>query len=149
MGNPVRSDDGVGLAVARLVRERLAGTEGVEVAELWAGGLRLVEAMTGYSKAIVVDALCTGQRAPGSICQLSLSDLGGSRTTACVHDTSFPTALEIWRRVGEPVPQEISIWGIEIESMDTLSEEFSEPVAQAVPQAAGAILDELRVSKGA
>jgi hydrogenase maturation protease len=149
LGNPVRADDGVGLAVARCVRERLQSSDQCDVAELWAGGLRLVEAMSGYDRAIVVDALVTGEQEPGSIRRLSLSDLGRARTANCVHDTSLPTALELMRRLGASVPREISIWGIEALNLDTWSEAFTEPVARAVPLAAEAILEELHLSKGA
>ncbi len=148
LGNPLRADDGVGLSVARLLGERLRGG-GVDVAELWAGGLRLVEAMTGYDRAVVVDAMSTRAVPPGSIRKLRLSDLGGSRNIACVHDTSLPTALEMWRRAGEPLPAEISIWGIEVQDMDSFSEDLTGPVAEAVPRAANAILDELRTWGGA
>ncbi len=148
LGNPVRADDGVGLAVARLLRERLEGVDDIDVTELWAGGLRLAEAMSGYDRAIVIDALCTGDKRPGSVCRLDLSDLGSARTTTCVHDTSLPTAIEVWRRLGAPLPEEISVWGIEVESVDVVSEQFTEPVAQAVPRAAEAILDQLNQHGG-
>jgi hydrogenase maturation protease len=149
LGNPVRTDDGVGLAVARCLRDQLAGTDGVTVEELWAGGLRLVEAMSGYDRAVLVDALHTGDQPAGTVRRLSLSDLGGARTTTCVHDTSLPTALEIWRRLGAPLPQEISVWGIEAQDLDSFSEELTASVAQAVPRAAAAILDHLQLCKGA
>lgn len=148
LGNPVRADDGVGLAVARAVRARLQN-EPVEVAELWAGGMRLVESMVGYDRAIVVDALDSGRWPPGSLRRLDLDDLRASRTTACTHDTSLPAALELWRRVGAHLPREISIWGIEVLDVNSFSEELTEPVARAVPGAAAAILEELQLAKGA
>jgi hydrogenase maturation protease len=149
LGNPVRADDGVGPAVACCLRERLAGTEGVTVDELWAGGLRLAEAMAGYDRAILVDALQRGDRPAGSICRLSLSDLGGTRTTACVHDTSLPTAMETWRCLGVPLPQEVDIWGIEVQDLESFSEELTAPVAEAVPLVVEAILQDLQLCKGA
>jgi hydrogenase maturation protease len=149
LGNPVRADDGVGPAVARCLRERLAGTDGVTVDELWAGGLRLAEAMVGYDRAVLVDALHRGDRPPGSICRLSLADLAGTRTTTCVHDTSLPAALETWRRLGVPLPGEISIWGIETQDLESFSEELTTPVAEAVPRVADAILQDLQLCKGA
>ena len=75
IGNPIRSDDSVGLVVARILRERLAGVEGIDVAELWAGGLRLVEAMAGYDRAVVIDAMATGEKPPGTVRRLTLADL--------------------------------------------------------------------------
>ena len=145
IGNPIRSDDAVGLVVARILRERLAGTEGIDVAELWAGGLRLVEAMAGYDRAVVIDAMATGDKPPGSVRRLTLADLGAARNLTCAHDTSLPTALELWRRSSVPVPEDIAIWGIEGKDMLTLSEQLSQPVDEAVPVVAAAILEDLRV----
>jgi hydrogenase maturation protease len=148
LGNPVRTDDGVGLAVARAVRERLDGTEGVDVTELWAGGLRLTEAMSGYDCAVIVDALTSGEAAPGAVRRLELSDLKATRNVTSTHDTSLPTALEMWRILGLPLPAHISVWGVEGLDLETLSEELTEPVAAAVPVAAEAILAELRTFEG-
>jgi len=148
LGNPVRTDDGVGLAVARAVRERLEGTEDVDVIELWAGGLRLTEAMTGYDRAVIVDALTSGDLAPGTVRSLELADLKATRNVTSTHDTSLPTALELWRLLGLPLPGEISVWGVAGQDLETLSEELTEPVAAAVPVAAEAILAELRAFEG-
>ena len=148
LGNPVRGDDGVGLTVARVLRERLLGTPGVDVAELWAGGLRLVEAMLGYDRAFVIDAMTTGEMPPGTVRRLSLADLGNARNATCIHDTSLPTALELWRRLGAAVPRDISIWGIEAGDTESFREELTDSVARAVPEAAEAILEELHQHRG-
>lgn len=143
VGNPVRRDDAAGLAVARRVRERLAGRSDVDVTELWAGGLRLVEAMVGYDRAVVVDAMSTGRHAPGTVCRLSLADLGSAHNLTCVHDASLPTGLEIFRQCQQPLPSDILVWGIEGADLGSLSEELSEPVQSAIAPAVEAILCEL------
>lgn len=145
IGNPVRSDDGVGLAVARAVRERVGNRPDVDVEELWAGGLRLVEAMAGYDRAIVIDAMVTGTSPPGTVRRLDLADLGEARNVTCVHDASLPTALALWRMGDVPVPSDITIWGIEGQDLQTLSEELTLPVSGAVAIATKAIMDELRI----
>ena len=140
IGNPVRADDAVGLHVARAVRERASGACDVE--ELWAGGLRLVEAMSGYERAIVVDALATEGVAPGSVVRVSLDDLGACRSVACVHDTSLPTGLALWREAGMDVPSRITVYGIGVEDL-SLREQLTPAVAAAVPRAAEAVLSQL------
>jgi hydrogenase maturation protease len=143
VGNPVRSDDGVGLAVARAIRAKVGNRPDVDVTELWAGGLRLVEAMVGYDRAIVVDAMATGKSAPGTIRRLGLPELGEAKNVTCVHDTSLPTALALWRMGEVPVPADITVWGIEGGDLETLSEQLTEPVHGAVATAANAIVNEL------
>ncbi|HVP57885.1 MAG TPA: hydrogenase maturation protease [bacterium] len=143
LGNPLRADDSVGLTVARLLRDRLQGKPGIDVTELWAGGLRLAEAMVGYDRAFVIDAMSSGSVPPGTVRRLALADLGSARNATCVHDTSFPTALELCRRAGASIPSHISFWGIEARDTESFSEVLSDDVARAVPEAAEAILREL------
>jgi len=143
VGNPLRSDDAVGLHVARRVRERLADHDGVDVTELWAGGLRLAEAMAGYDRAVVVDALATGQAPPGSIRRLELSGLGAARNLASAHDASLPAAVATWRALGLPLPDSIVVIGVAAADTETLGETLSAPLAAALPAATAAVIEAL------
>ena len=62
LGNPIVSDDSVGLRVADQLKTLLADRPDVDVAEDCWGGLRLMERMIGYDRAIVIDAICTVRR---------------------------------------------------------------------------------------
>ena len=63
LGNPLVTDDSVGLRVVEQLRPLLANRTDVEVAEDYWGGLRLMERMIGFDRAIVVDAIQTGSPA--------------------------------------------------------------------------------------
>ncbi|HUK67126.1 MAG TPA: hydrogenase maturation protease [Anaeromyxobacteraceae bacterium] len=147
VGNPVRGDDAVGLHVARGVRARVGVDAGCDVAELWAGGLRLVEAISGYDRAVVVDAMA-GAEPPGTLRRMTVDDLGACRNVTCVHDVSLSTALELWRRAGVAVPARITVFGIQALEMSTLSERLTAPVAGAIPGAVEAVLHELADERG-
>ena len=67
LGNPLVTDDSVGLRVAAELRDRLAGRADVEVTEDYWGGLRLMEQMVGYDRAIVIDAIRAAPRRVRSI----------------------------------------------------------------------------------
>lgn len=141
IGNPVRADDAVGLHVARAVRT--CAPQACDVEELWAGGLRLVEAMSGYDRAIVVDALEGVGIAPGAVVRLGLDDLSPCRTVACGHDVTLPVGLELWRESGAPLPAKITVLGVGVKDLHTLCEGLTPEVAAAVPRAVNAVLDEL------
>ncbi len=143
VGNPVRADDGAGLAVARRVRELVLDLPDVEVTEVWAGGLRLAEAMVGFERAIVVDAL-SGDGVPGTVRRLDLADLGAARNLTCVHDAPLATAIALCRAAGAAMPDEISIFGITGGDLESFREELTDAVARAVPAAARAIVDEVK-----
>ena len=68
LGNPLVTDDSVGLRVVEELRPLLADRADVEVAEDYWGGLRLMERMIGFDRAIVVDAIHTGAPPARSTC---------------------------------------------------------------------------------
>lgn len=141
VGNPALSDDGVGLHVARSVRELSKGVPGIEVEELWAGGLRIAEAIAGYDRAVIIDAMRSGDNPPGSVAFVPLSELHGMRTVACAHDVDLVTALEIFKRAGENIPEDIAVLGIETQDVFTLSENLTPHVSRAVGGAARMAFD--------
>jgi len=141
LGNPLLGDDAVGLKVAALVRERLNGAPGVDVEEEEAGGLRLMERMTGYDRAVLVDAAVTGGT-PGEVRRLTPDDLPTQRTAAA-HGIDLPGALALGRHLGYPMPSEVRIVAIEAESVLEFRHEMTPAVAAAVEGAVAAVLEEV------
>lgn len=147
IGNPLLTDDGVGWRVAEALRSRLAHRRNVDVIELGAGGISVMEALVGYERAVVVDAMESGGT-PGSIYRLTPDGLRETRNSACVHDMSFRTALDTGRFLGVPLPSEIEVWGIEPADVGTFGEGLSDPVARAVPRVVEEILKTLSPPRG-
>jgi hydrogenase maturation protease len=152
LGNPILTDDGVGVRVAEAVRAALPPASPVEISEMSVGGLRLMERMLGYDRVILVDALQPDKGHPGTFRRLSYADLQASSPTqhcACAHDTSVVTAVEAARRMGFPVPCEIVIYGVAVGDVLSFGEEPTPAVAAAIPQVAAAVLKELDRMAGA
>ncbi len=145
MGNPLLSDDSVGIKAVRAVRELLDGQNrgDIDVIELYAGGIRLMDALRGYDRAVLIDAMVTGTVEPGTVRRLSPSDLLSTKNSLSVHDMDLPTALELGRMLGIPLPSEIVIWGIEAKEVETFGEELTEEVAGALPRVVDRICGEL------
>jgi hydrogenase maturation protease len=141
LGNPLLGDDAVGLKVAALVSQRLDGTAGVDVEEEEAGGLRLMERMTGYERVVLVDAAVTGGT-PGTIRRLAPDDLPTQRT-GVAHGIDLPRALALGRQLGYPMPSEVRVVAIEAESVLEFRHEMTAAVAAAVEPAVEAVLEEL------
>lgn len=149
LGNPILSDDVVGILVADGVQALLAQQAPrtdvtVETASL--GGLALMERMLGYERVILIDALWRTHEAPGLLLRLGLDDLALPQTTersVSPHDTSLGIALALGRQLALPLPEEIIIYAITVQSILEVSDEPSSAVAAAVPQAVAAVLAEL------
>ncbi|MCU0494661.1 MAG: hydrogenase maturation protease [Chloroflexaceae bacterium] len=148
MGNPILSDDGIGFCVAEAVRESLADAPDVAVGTASLGGLALMEAMLGYEHVILIDALLRPNPRPGAIHRLTLDDLRALSPTehsASPHDTSVVTALELGRQVGLPVPRDVVIYAVEVANVLDFSDRMTPAVAEAVPEVAEAVLQELQI----
>jgi hydrogenase maturation protease len=167
LGNPILTDDGVGIHVARAVAARLgprtASANGVDFAEASVGGLRLLELLAGYKHVILVDAIQTPNGLPGDIRRLSLgkpleTDGGGSIFSSLrgdcnntlhagsTHDLSLPGALAWGRQNGMELPADDAILIVAVEAQDVLTfgETCTPAVAEAVPRAAGLVFGLLK-----
>jgi len=140
LGNPILSDDRVGIEVAYRIEEK--HNAGVDVIEASVGGLGLLDLIVGYEKLIVVDSIKTEDGSPGALYRLELDDLERTIHTSSPHDTNFATAIEFGKRCGLSVPENIHIYAIEIEDNTTFSEQLTPPVEKAVPQIVDTIVKE-------
>lgn len=150
LGNPLLGDDGVGWRVADEVERFLQAEHGllgagsnVAVERLGVGGLRLMECLTGYEAAILVDAAEFPDRPIGEVRSCALDDLdefaAGHLDSA--HDASLQTALALGRRLGAALPPSIHAVTVQANRTDVFSEQLSPEVAAAIPAATGAVIE--------
>jgi len=140
LGNPLVSDDSVGLRVVERLKPLLASRDDVDVAEDYWGGLRLMERMVGYDRAIVIDAICTGAP-PGTIHHLTTASIATQRS-ASTHDVNLPTALAFGRQAGAHLPADAAVRLIGVEAADVVNfrDECTPAVAAAIPRAVQEVL---------
>ena len=145
LGNPILGDDGVGWKVADLVKEQLTPDLPVDVDFLSLGGIRLMEHLIGYQRAILIDAFAL-EEPIGSILVLKLSELPNYSAfhTTSAHDMSLQSAINLGRSMGVQLPEDITVVGITTKNIYDFSEELSPPVEQAVPKALQIVLDLLK-----
>ena len=146
LGNPILSDDGIGVRVAEEVQSHLPKDSNIKVAEVSVGGLTLMESMIGFDRVILIDAIQLENNQPGQIRRMSLQDLqeiSPTQHSASPHDTNLITALEFGQRIGLELPKEIIIYAIEVENVIDFGEELTPAVAAALPEATVAVLEEL------
>jgi hydrogenase maturation protease len=148
LGNPILTDDGVGIHVVRAVASRLtphASRLDVTFAEACVGGLRLLDTLAGHEQAILVDAIQTRDGTPGEIHRLHPDDLRASLHSGSTHDLSLPGALALGRGMGMKLPDDeaIVIIAIEVEDGLTFGEALTPAVAAAIPRGVEAVLAEV------
>ena len=151
LGNPILGDDGVGWRVVDEVKSRMTDLEiyqsgdGLEIDCLSTGGLALMERLEGFEKALIIDAITTGQKPAGSITCFPLDSLPNRALghLSSSHDTTLHNALEVGRNMGARLPSQILIIAIETQQVFEFSDVLSLDVASAVPDAAALVLQKI------
>ena len=134
LGNTILSDDGVGVYVARELRERLSrdsALESIDVIEAELAGLDMMEILSGYDRAVIVDSIELGGFEPGTVFRLSPDDFRTTPRLASFHDIDLVTALELGRRLDLEMPSEVVIYAVQAEDTLTLGEGCT-PAVEAV-----------------
>lgn len=151
LGNPILSDDGVGIHVVRLIAEHItqhATHPPVDVAEASVGGLRLLEVIAGYERLIIVDAIQTPGGRPGDVYRLRPDDLRASLHSGSTHDLTLRGALTLGRQLGMSLPADeaITILAVEVEDVLTFGETCTPQVHAAIPRIVKTVLDEVQTT---
>ncbi|HEX9915115.1 MAG TPA: hydrogenase maturation protease [Candidatus Bathyarchaeia archaeon] len=129
VGNLLRCDDGAGIHVVNRLRREAPHIDAEDVAM---GSIEILEAMKGYDRVIVVDAVRTGAE-PGTVFRVNLSKGEEPPVVASSHGVDLMTTLKLGARLfpGE-MPGEQIIVGIEAMDVATFSESCTPPVEAAI-----------------
>jgi hydrogenase maturation protease len=132
VGNPILSDDGVGIHVARILKGRTL--PGVAVEELPASGLELLDMVLDFEKVVIVDAIQTRDGVPGQIFVLEEADFERAVHGSSPHGINIATALAMGRKiVPERMPNEVVYVAVEVEDLVNVSERLTSKVEAALP----------------
>ncbi|HMA62279.1 MAG TPA: hydrogenase maturation protease [bacterium] len=137
LGNPILSDDGIGIKAARAIKKRV---KDIEVVEASAAGFRIVDQILGFDKLILIDAIQTKNWQTGTIHKLKPENFKNTKHSSSTHDISFFQALDIYRENGEAVPADIEIYVVEVEQTDVFSEKLTAEVEKALPEVVNKII---------
>jgi hydrogenase maturation protease len=141
LGNALRRDDAVALRVADALEAAPPPHAVIRRSAL--SGLYLLDEMDGFDRVVVVDAVRTGAFPPGTVHAFPLEELrapGGPSP----HAIGLPSALELARAAGAPVPSRIHVVAVEVEDMENFGEGLTPSVAAAVPRAVEAARETAR-----
>jgi hydrogenase maturation protease len=141
VGNEYRRDDGAGLAVVTSLRDRVP--PGVELVLTDGEPTRLIEAWTGASLAVVVDAVRANPPRPGRVHRFELDrPLAGATRTASSHGFGLDDAIQLALAL-DRMPGRLIVHAIEAADL-TQGTGLTSQVATAVEEVASAVLADLR-----
>jgi hydrogenase maturation protease len=142
LGNPIFSDDGVGIKVAQDAGKKLNDPR-VTVAEISEAGLRLLDSIVGYDQVIIIDAIQTQKGKAGQIYRMGPEDFSFAKHLSSPHQINLVTALELGKMLNLAMPQEITIFAVEAKDVTSFSEKCTPEVEQAIPEVVKMVLEEL------
>jgi hydrogenase maturation protease len=142
LGNPILSDDGVGIKVAHAVANQLNSPQ-VTVAETSGAGLSLLDSIVGYDKVIIIDAIQTKKGQAGQIFRMGTENFSLTKHLSSPHQINLVTALELGKMLNLAMPQEITIFAVEAKDVTSFSEKCTPEVEQAIPEVVKMVLEEL------
>jgi hydrogenase maturation protease len=139
MGNPILSDDGVGLFIARSLNGEL---EGVDVIAADVSGLNLLDLIQGYDQLFVIDALINEGSAFGILKKLPKGE-GGCHFFSS-HGLGFFEMMEFGKALGFKIPEISSVYGIEIGKEVAFGRELSSGLLQRTEEIRRIILEDIK-----
>ena len=138
-GNLTRSDDGVGVVVARAVGDALHPEQRERVAVFDAGtdGMGVMYRARGATALIIVDASRSGAP-PGSIHEVPGAELEAAPPSSLtLHDFRWDHALYVGRRIyGDGFPRDTCVFLVEAEDLS-----YGLQLSPRVRQAAGRVTE--------
>jgi hydrogenase maturation protease len=111
MGNPILSDDGVGLLLAERVGNKITGAD---VAVNPMIGLTLLDQILGYDRVFIIDAMTSSGGTVGTTMVISESDGHGSLHLFSSHGINIFSLMDFGRESGFDMPELAAVYGIEI-----------------------------------
>jgi hydrogenase maturation protease len=104
-------DEGIGVRVVQELAARAEEWPGVEFADLGTGGMALLHALSGRTRAVLVDCARMGD-APGTMRRFEPEQVRSAAGPPSLHEPDLLGVLAVGRRVGQ-CPERVVIFGIE------------------------------------
>lgn len=132
LGNPILSDDRVGLLIIDELEKRNTNPD-ISFVRLSSGGMTIVDASDGFDEAVLVDSIYSGQFPVGSLAILTPENFSETLHISNVHDINFATALKMGEEMGVRIPKKFTIYAIEVKEVLTFGMEMTKEVAENLP----------------
>ncbi len=141
-GNPILTDDAVGIKIAQKLKEENPELEVIETSE---AGIALLDLVTGYDKLIIIDSIKNERGKPGELYKFELENLKPAMDLSSSHGIDVATAFELGRELGYKMPKFVSIYAVEIKDNTTFGEKCTEEVEQRISSIAKQVMKKERL----
>jgi hydrogenase maturation protease len=142
MGNPILSDDGVGLLAAEKLRHRIPGADVASSAMI---GLSLFDLIIGYDTLFIIDAMTTRDGKLGELKIIGEDDRHGTLHLFSSHGLNVFELMELGVRCGYDMPRLSAVYGIEIGDKVAFGETLSPSLNEKLPAIVEEIINNINI----
>ena len=146
-GNPVRSDDAVGIYVIEELQKTFGNTDVVSIFDMGTAAFEVLFKLKGHHKIIMVDAVINTNEPVGTLFKVPAEEVlraPQDDPLVFLHGMKWDQALSYAKKIlGDDYPDDISVYLIAIDNTK-LEVDLSEVVKQAGDKVVGHILEELQ-----
>lgn len=142
IGNPLMTDEGVGVRLAELLMNSYVIPEGVEVVDAGTMGLGIMNLLRDRDLVIVMDAVDNTGHEAGTVVLMTPEQLAPAQVMHSLHDMRLTNVLEAAALTG--IEPRVVCVGVQVGSMEQWVMELTPTVEEALPAALAAVLDILQ-----
>jgi hydrogenase maturation protease len=149
-GNPVRSDDAVGIYIIEKLKEKIGDNASISIFDMGTAAFEVLFGLKGHQKIILVDAVINSNEPVGSLFKVPAEEVlqaPEENPLVFLHSMKWNQALSYAKKIlQDEYPEDIQVYLIAVENT-RLEVELSKTVQDAGDKVVNLILEELKVSE--
>jgi len=138
IGNPILTDDCVGIKVAQQIKQEKPGLEVLETCE---SGLSLLDHIVDCDRLVIIDSIRYPDEEPGELFEVDYHDLKPKPDFSVTHGMDLAAAFEIGKGLGYKMPESVSIYAINVLDNTNFSEVCTVELQKKIPLIAKEIIE--------
>lgn len=147
-GNPVRSDDGIGIYVIEQLKNHIGETDKINVFDMGTAAFEVLFGLKGHNKIILVDAVLNSNEPVGTVFRVPAEEVlraPQDDPLVFLHGMKWDQALSYAKKIlKDDYPKDIQVYLIAIENTK-LEIKLSDPVKKAGNKVVQHILEDLAI----
>lgn len=147
-GNPVRSDDAVGIYVIEELKKKIGKQENISIFDMGTAAFEVLFGLKGHQKIILVDGVVNSEQPVGTIFRVPAAEVlktSEENPQVFLHSMKWDQALSYAKKIlREEYPEDIEVFLISIENIK-LDVDLSEEVQKAGDKVVQYILEEIEI----
>jgi len=148
-GNPVRSDDAIGIYVIEQLKEKLPDSEDISIFDMGTAAFEVLFGLKGHDKIILVDGVLNSNEPVGTLFKVPAEEVMKAPQDdplVFLHGMKWDQALSYTKKIlQDEYPDDIQVYLVAIENTK-LEIDMSDVVKQAGDKVVKHILEDLNLS---